>query len=193
MVTRKKKHVTPKNAISAKQVGEDSSPIDDSNTNDQSFTGQREGKCKAQASSEKVTPITAHVPSSRCNKGKGKSVHSKSPTLNSLFVPTLLSKDIPVFSMNDVIINEIQADPTSIWGWYNPETMAAWRNIFPLTEKSKTSGLLDLSDPAWIPTLNPWWYFLMDQPRLPPLEATTSRWFAQALQPLLSELSLIEL
>ena len=98
MVTRKKKHVMPKNAISAKQVGEDGSPIDGLNTNDKSFTGQREGKCKAQAFSEKVTSITAHVPFNRSNKGKGKSVHSKSPTLNSLSVPTLLSKDIPVFS-----------------------------------------------------------------------------------------------
>ncbi|GMY12655.1 hypothetical protein FCV25MIE_07894 [Fagus crenata] len=60
--------------------------------------GQREGKRKAQASSEKVISITAHVPSNWHNKGKGKSVHSKSATLNSLSAPNLLSKDIPVLS-----------------------------------------------------------------------------------------------
>ncbi|GMY07241.1 transposon tx1 uncharacterized 149 kda protein [Fagus crenata] len=89
MVTRRKKPVTPKHVIFAHQVSEAISPITGLPNNTSSFTGQREGKRKTYASSEKVTSITAHPTSTRRNKdkGKGKSVLLK-PTPHPKSTPT---------------------------------------------------------------------------------------------------------
>ncbi|GMY06817.1 hypothetical protein FCV25MIE_02056 [Fagus crenata] len=71
--------------------------------------------------------------------------------------------------------------------------MEAWKNIFPLTEKSRALGFLDPVNPAWLHTLNPWWYSLLDQPHLPLLGVTTSEWSTLPSQQPLSENSLTEL
>ena len=40
---------------------------------------------------------------------------------------------------------------------------------FPLTEVSARLGYLPMTDEAWFTTPNPYWHFLTDQPKFPPL------------------------
>ncbi|GMY07272.1 hypothetical protein FCV25MIE_02511 [Fagus crenata] len=69
----------------------------------------------------------------------------------------------------------------------------SWAEPFSTHGDKLEDGFLDQSDPTWPLTLNPWWYFLTDLPRLPPLGATTSAWSAPQSPMLLSESSLTEL
>ncbi|XP_050247925.1 uncharacterized protein LOC126695284 [Quercus robur] len=80
-------------------------------------------------------------------------------------------KIIPV---SDSTIRWIRQDPTEVWGWFETELMVAWKNIFPLTERSKQLGYLPLKDEAWITTPNPWWRFLTDRPPVPSIPMTNS-------------------
>ena len=54
---------------------------------------------------------------------------------------------------------QIRARLTMIWGWFDPDEMKAWRDIFPITPESRKMGWLPLSDPAWMEWANPWWIF----------------------------------
>ena len=81
-------------------------------------------------------------------------------------------KIIPV---SEETIRWIKKDPTDVWGWFKTDLMVAWKNLFPLMERSKQLGYLLMKDDAWILTPYPWWRFLMDRPPVPvPLE-TSSR------------------
>ena len=57
----------------------------------------------------------------------------------------------------DEIILQIRSIPTQEFGWCKAEMGQAWRNIFPLTMKSRKSRMLLLDHPAWGQTPNPWW------------------------------------
>ncbi|KAL0016457.1 hypothetical protein SO802_003526 [Lithocarpus litseifolius] len=61
----------------------------------------------------------------------------------------------------------IKSDRTEIMGWFEWELMQAWRNPFPLTELSRKTGFLPITNEAWSSTPNPWWRFLMDRPTIP--------------------------
>ena len=73
--------------------------------------------------------------------------------------------------MGDETIRWIKQDPTEVWGWFETDLMVAWKNLFPLTERSNQVGYLPLKDKAWITTPNPWWRFLTDRPAIsvPPM------------------------
>ena len=81
----------------------------------------------------------------------------------------LKGKVIPI---GDKTIESIQRDPTYIMGYYEMEAMEAWKNLFPLTEVSARLGYLPMADEAWITTSNPYWHFLMDKLKFPPLIAS---------------------
>ena len=57
----------------------------------------------------------------------------------------LRGKVIPI---GDSTIEGIQKDLKDIMGWYEVETMEAWKNIFPLTEVSARLGYLSMEDEA---------------------------------------------
>ena len=84
----------------------------------------------------------------------------------------LKGKVIPI---GDKTMESIQRDPTDIMGYYEMEAMEAWKNLFPLTEVSARLGYLPMADEAWIMTPNPYWHFLMDKPKFPPLIAPLSQ------------------
>ena len=84
----------------------------------------------------------------------------------------LKGKVIPI---GDKTIESIQRDPTYIMGYYEMEAMEAWKNLFPLTEVSARLGYLPMADEAWITTPNPYWHFLMDKLKFPPLIASLSQ------------------
>ena len=83
----------------------------------------------------------------------------------------LKGKVIPI---GDKTMESIQRDPTDIMGYYEMEAMEAWKNLFPLTEVSARLGYLPMADEAWIMTPNPYWHFLMDKPKFPPMIAPLS-------------------
>nr|POE54011.1 hypothetical protein CFP56_35188 [Quercus suber] len=84
----------------------------------------------------------------------------------------LKGKVIPIVEKT---VEGIQRDPTDIMGWYEMEAMEAWKNLFPLTEVSARRGYLPIEDEAWITTPNPYWHFLMDKSKFPPLIVTPSQ------------------
>ena len=61
-----------------------------------------------------------------------------------------------VIPVSDETMRWIKQDPTEVWGWFETDLMVAWKNLFPLTERSKQLGYLPLKDEAWVTTLNPW-------------------------------------
>jgi hypothetical protein len=63
-----------------------------------------------------------------------------------------------------VVLDQIKASPTVIWGWFDLEIRKAWSFIFPLTPESRANLFLPLTDPAWVEWSNPWWKFLTDVP-----------------------------
>ncbi len=166
---------------------------------------QRKGKGKManpKISSSKPQSVSNSLGKSQLETNFKSLSHQKTLSPQPLPFPMEMAEAVDkwaIFLRNKVIpvgeetIEWIQSNPTSIWGWYDPEIKAAGENIFPLTEKSKALGFLEQMDSAWILTPNPWWYFLMDLPRLPPLGARTSTWSVQTSQMLISESLLTEL
>lgn len=61
-----------------------------------------------------------------------------------------------------VITEEIRAQPTHSWGWFNLNLRKAWRLVFPLTPMSAAQGFLHLTEPGWGMMIDPWWKFLSD-------------------------------
>ena len=77
-----------------------------------------------------------------------------------------------IIPIGDTTINMIKRDPTEVMGWFEWELMQAWRNLFPLTDLSRRTGFLPITDKAWSLTPNSWWRFLMDRP-VPPTNTST--------------------
>lgn len=53
------------------------------------------------------------------------------------------------------LIQQIQASPTMIWGWFDQEHLQAWSHIFPLTLESQNLGYLLLLPLVEIPNGHP--------------------------------------
>nr|POF16065.1 hypothetical protein CFP56_45052 [Quercus suber] len=49
----------------------------------------------------------------------------------------------------NVVIDQIRAKSTEVWGWFDEDQKEAWRNIFPFTPTSKELGFLPFMDPTW--------------------------------------------
>ena len=61
-----------------------------------------------------------------------------------------------VIPVSEETIRWIKQDLTEVWGWFETDLMVAWKNLFPLTERSKQLGYFPMKDDAWIMTPNPW-------------------------------------
>ena len=71
-----------------------------------------------------------------------------------------------VVEIPSIVIEEIQANPTQVLGWFNHKLCKAWKWIFPLTPLSMKTGCLPLTNSTWGLMENPWWSHLSDTPEL---------------------------
>ena len=97
-------------------------------------------------------------------KGKGKGSCSSKSGESTSRQQWAIKINEKIMSLALSMLEQIRSSPTMIWGWFDPNLMEAWSNIFPLTHKSKKKGFLHLADPAWLEWENPWWRFPTDIP-----------------------------
>ena len=88
------------------------------------------------------------------------------------------------------MVDNIQWDTLTIYGWTDKDLLNSWSFNFPLTKQSKRDGYLPLTHPTWHTILNPWWRFTLDRPPLLPLGRSTASTSKERLQSNLLEISL---